>query len=320
MMAAISESTTLYQRPSNLKRFFKDNRKWAPYLFVAPFFLTFAIFTLYPVLRAIIMGFQEIKGFAGGWEWVGAANFVEAVGDERVHIALRNAVVYAMGSILMQVPFAFLLAMMLANPRLRAKWFYRSVYFLPSILPGVTMAMLAIWFFNPERGLLNAIISAFGGERVQWGFDPAHIMPMLWSTAFWQWFGYHAVFLLAGMTGMDQSVLEAATVDGAGTWQRARYIIIPLLKPIFAFITITSALGALVMYDVPILLLNPGGVGQGYGSGPGGQGWFMLTYISFVAFDNFRFGYATAIGWLMFTLAVVITLFQLRLYNFGEID
>ena len=176
------------------------------------------------------------------------------------------------------------------------------------------MGMVGLWFFNQQRGLANAVWLALGGsERIPWGSFPEHIIPMLLTIAFWQWMGNHAVFLLAGMGGIDQSIIEAAVVDGATAWQRARYIIIPLLKPVLAFITITAALGSLTLYDVPVVLM---GESQG---GAGGQGWFFLPYITYTAFLQFRMGYATAIGWLVFFVALVITFFQLKLYNFGEI-
>ena len=174
--------------------------------------------------------------------------------------------------------------------------------------------MVGLWFFSEQRGLANAIWLALGGqERIPWGSFPEHIIPMLLTIAFWQWMGNHAVFLLAGMGGIDQSIIEAAIVDGATAWQRARFIIIPLLKPVLAFITITAALGSLTLYDVPVVLM-----GESYG-GAGGEGWFFLPYITYTAFLQFRMGYATAIGWLVFFLAIIITFFQLKLYDFGEI-
>lgn len=313
-MATMTEAQTIWERPPKIVRFFKDQRKWSPYIFVSPFFITFFIFTLYPLLRAILMGFQEAVGFSNDWEWVGLANFAEAIADRKLYIAFRNFFLYAGGSLITQIPFAILLAMALASPFLRGRGFFRTVYFIPSVLPGVAMGMVGLWFFNEQRGLANAIWLSLGGQdRIPWGSFPGHIIPMLLTIAFWQWMGNHAVFLLAGMGGIDQSVIEAAIVDGATAWQRARFIIIPLLKPILAFITVTAALGSLTLYDVPVVLM---GESQG---GAGGQGWFFLPYITYTAFFQFRMGYATAIGWLVFLLAIVITFFQLKLYDFGEI-
>jgi len=300
-------------RPSSFARFIRDQRKWMPYLFVAPFFTTFFVFTLYPMLRAILMGFQESVGYSNQWEWVGLSNFQEALtNDKRVGIALKNVIYFTLGSLGTQLPAAFLLALLLTSQHLRARGFFRTIFFIPSVLPGVTMGVVGIWLFSESRGFANALWLALGGaERIKWGMLPAYIMPRLLTIAFWQWMGNHAVYLIAGMSGIEPSILEAAIVDGASSWQRARYIVLPLLRPVFAYISITAAAGSLVVFDVPFILFGGGG------GGPGGKGWFFVPYIAWMAFDQFRMGYATAIGWLVFFLSITITIIQLRLFGFG---
>ncbi|GAB4566921.1 MAG: sugar ABC transporter permease [Anaerolineae bacterium] len=312
---AATDMAKVAPRRSGIVRFFSDQRRWTPYVFVAPFFITFAIFTLYPMLRAIVMGFQESLGYSNQWEWVGLANFKEALTDDKyVRVAFKNFVLYTVGSLATQLPIGFLLALLLTSRALKARGLWRTIFFIPSVLPGVTMGVIGAWFFNTQRGFANALWLALGGsERIAWGMLPQYIIPMLLTIAFWQWMGNHAVFMIAGMTGIEPSIIEAAIVDGASTWQRARYIVLPLLKPVIAYISITAAAGSLMSYEVPYVLLSAGG-------GPGGQGWFFMPYIAYMAFTQFRMGYATAIGWLVFVVAVVITVIQLRLYEFGEID
>lgn len=300
-------------RRSGFARFFADQRKWVPYFFVAPFFVTFFIFTAYPMLRAVAMGFQELAGFGNQWDWVGVANFEEALTDRFVGVALRNVIYYTLGSLVTQMPAAFLVALLLTSPRLRARGFFRTLFFIPAVLPGVTMAVVGIWLFSESRGFVNALWLALGGtERIKWGMLPGHILPMLLTVAFWRYVGYHTVYLIAGMSAIEPSVLEAATVDGANSWQRAWYIVLPLLRPIFAYICIVAAAGSLVTFEVPYLMIS------GSGGGPAGQGWFFIPYIARMAFDQFRMGYATAIGWLVFLLSIAVTIFQLRLFGFGE--
>ncbi len=113
------------------------------------------------------------------------------------------------------------------------------------------------------------------------------------------------------MSGIEPSLLEAAVVDGATAWQRARYIILSLLRPVFAYISITAAAGSLVVFELPLIMIGTTG-------GPAGRGWFFIPYISWVAFDRFRMGYATAIGWLVFFLSIAVTIIQLRLFGYGE--
>ena len=298
------------KKRSPIVEFFTDQTKWTPYLFVAPFFITFAIFTLYPMLRAVVMGFQKSLGYTGQWEWVGFANYIEALTDDsRMGTALINFASFTLGSLLTQLPCAFFLALLLTTPALRAKGVWRTLFFIPSVLPGVTMGVIGLWFFSKTHGFANELILAFGGERVDWGGFSYLIMPRLLMIAFWQWMGNHAVFLIAGMSGIGDEIIEASIVDGATPWQRARYVILPLLKPVFAYISITAAAGSLMNFQVPFVLFDAGG-------GPREKGWFFMTHIREMAFGQFRMGYATAIGWLVFFIAIVITIFQFRVYEF----
>lgn len=312
-MAAVPQQRS----QSQLSRFFSDQRKWTPYVFLAPFFITFGIFTLYPMLRAITMAFQESVGYSGQWTWVGFENFAEIFTDQRMGVAFENFLKYTGGSLVTQLPTAYLLAMLLTSTWLLGRGFFRTTFFIPAVLPGVTMGVIGLWFFNESRGFANAVLLSLGGERVPWLSLPRLIMPMLLTLAFWQYMTNHAVFLIAGLTGLDQSVLEAATVDGANAWQKARFITLPMLMPVFAYITIVATAGSLTAYDVPYVFFS--GSGSGFG-GPGGQGWFFMPYIVWMAFNQFRMGYATAIGWLVFIIAIAITVVQLRLFNIGELD
>ena len=188
---------------------------------------------------------------------------------------------------------------------------FRTLFFIPAVLPTVTMGVIGTWLFNTSRGFVNALWLGVGGQqRIAWGMLPEHIQPMLLTIAFWQWMGNHAVYLIAGMGGMEPSVIEAAIVDGATGWQRARYIILPLLRPVFAYISITAAAGSLVVFELPYIMVSNGG--------PAGRGWFFIPYIAWLAFDQFRMGYATAIGWLVFVLSIAVTIIQLKLFGFGE--
>ena len=298
------------RKRSSIGRFFSNQTKWTPYLFVAPFFVTFAIFTLYPMLRAVVMGFQESLGYTGRWNWVGLANYVEAFTDDpRLGTSLANFAYFTLGSLGTQLPCAFLIALLLTSRALKAKGLWRTLFFIPSVLPGVTMGVIGLWFFSKTHGFANALVVAAGGERIDWGGFTYYIMPQLLTIAFWQWMGNHAVFLIAWMSGIGDEIIEAAIVDGATAWQRARHIVLPLLKPVFAYISITAAAGSLMNYDVPFVLFDAGG-------GPRNKGWFFMTHIREMAFGQFRMGYATAIGWLVFFIAIVITVLQFRMYKF----
>jgi len=317
-MATLAESTQRKHR-SKTARFFANPRNWTPYLFVAPFFIVFTIFQLYPLLRSVVMSFQESVGYTGEWKWVGIENYVEIfTDDDDFIISIKNFVYFATGSLITEIPIAIALALMLASRNLKGRGLFRTVFFIPSVLPGVLMGLVGIWFFSEARGLANAVVMALGGAPIRWLYLPELILPNMLTIAFWQWMGNHAVFILAGMGGIDRGIIEAAIIDGATGWQRVRYIILPLLRPVLAFVAITVVTGSLRTYDIPVVILLGTGGGAADMGGPGGEGWFFLPYITEVAFARFRMGYATAIGWVVFAIAIVVTIFQLRLFQFGE--
>ena len=294
-------------------RFLADQRKWSPYLFIAPFFITFAVFTLYPLLRAIAMAFQESLGYSNQWQWVGLANFQEALTDDTaLRIALRNVIVYVLGSIVTQLPVAFGLTLLLTSRYVRGRGLLRTLFYIPAVLPGVTMGVIGLWFFNTDRGFANAFLQNLGMTPLPWLSEPQLILPMMLMLAFWQYVGNHTVFLIAGLAGLDPAILEAATVDGASAWQRINTIILPLLRPVLIYILITMTAGSLMVYETSIVLVSSAS------GGPAGQGWFFLPYITWLAFDQFRLGYATAISWLVFLLAIGLTALQLRLFRLNE--
>jgi len=316
-MASISVSRA-ERKPmrTRLARFFGDQRKWAPYLFIAPFFLTFAVFTLYPLLRAILMAFQESLGYGGSWEWVGLANFQEAfTNDVRLQSAFRNALLYALGSVVTQLPVAFGLALLLTSRFVKARGLLRTLFYVPVALPGLTIGVIGAWFFNKDRGFANALLIQLGLDRIDWLGYPQFILPMMLTLAFWSYVGSHAVYFIAGLTGIDPSIEEAAIVDGANLSQRIWYVLLPLLRPVIAYMSITMTAGSLMIYEVSLMLY-----GNGSGGGPGGRGWFLLPYITWLSFDQFRLGYATAIGWMVFAVSVGLTIIQLKMYRFGEVD
>lgn len=316
-----SSNASSADRRSACIEFWRNSRRWVPYVFLAPFFVSFLIFTGWPMLRAVTMAFQEMHGLLNRqWEFVGLSNFREALtSDPHLRISFRNFVYYAGGSLLTQVPAALGLAVLLTSKRLRGRGFFRTLFFIPSVLPGVTMGVIGLWLFSKDRGLVNELLLFFGaGERINFLLYPKYIMPMLLGVAFWRFTGRHAIYLIAGVSGIDTSIIEAAIIDGASGWQLVRYITLPMLRPVFAYVSITVVSGSLLVYQVPTMMLGDGNASMA--GGPAGKGWFFVPYIIREAFDQFRFGYATAIGWLVFFLSVAVSFLQLRFFGFGEAD
>lgn len=295
-------STTTF----SLKRWLKNERNWMPYVFVSPFFIAFIIFSLYPLLNSIVMPFQKPIGFEGKFEWVGFENFRTMFIGEFTRtsylIAIRNFFLFAAGSLITEMPIAFLIALLLASTRLRLKGLWRTMIFIPGMLPAVTIGVIGGWFFSPTRGLLNAILGIFGVDPINYRYMPDLIIPGLLFMAFWQWTGYHSVFMLAAMTNIDPSLTEAALVDGASYWQRARFVILPMIKPIITFTILSSVLGSLGLYELPLLM---------YPNNPGGRAdTFMTLIVSNI--QSFNLGIATALGWLVYAFGIGVMFIQVR--------
>ena len=256
------------------------------------------------------MSFQEVMGFSNEWVFLGFDNYKEAISDPGLKIAFKNAFEYAFLSIVTQIPIAFLLAMILTSSVLRkTKDLYRVLFYVPVVIPGVTIALIGSWFFNDSRGMANEINLLFGGQnRINWLMLPKYIMTIMVTLNFWKSVGFHAVFLMAGLSGIDATIIEASKVDGANSWQRIIFIFIPMLKSVFAYITIVAFSGSLMVFDIPFTLF------QGR-AGPGGQGWFPMTYIVDQTLMQHRLGFASAIGWILFVIAGVLTFAQLKFYD-----
>jgi ABC-type sugar transport system permease subunit len=294
------------ERKNSFVRWIKNERNWMPYLFVAPFFLTFIVFSLYPLLTSLIMPFQKAVGFEGKFEWVGMENFKEMfVGEftrEGYFYAFKNFILFGIGSLVTQMPSAFIIALLLSSPRLRLKGLWRSLLFVPGMLPGVTIGIIGGWFFSPTRGLINAVLELLGRDPINYQYMPELIIPGMLLMSFWQWTGYHAVFMLAAITNIDPSLTEAAVVDGATYWQQARYIIVPMIKPVLTFIILSSVLGSLGLYELPLFM---------FPANPGGQAnTFMGLIISNI--QSFNLGLATAMGWVVYVLGIGVMFIQVR--------
>jgi ABC-type sugar transport system permease subunit len=228
-------------------------------------------------------------------------------------------VLFSLGSFLTQVPVAFTLALLLTSRAIRARGLLRTLFYIPVALPGVTIGVIGVWFFSKDRGFANALLLALGADqRVDWMGYAQFVIPIMLLLAFWQYVGNHTIFFIAGLSGMDPALNEAAIVDGATVWQRIRYIIIPLLKPVFTYVTITMTAGSLMIYEVAVVVF--GNAWAGGTAGPADQGWFLLPYITWLGFDQFRLGYAASIGWLVFMVALILTIVQLKLFRFGEVQ
>lgn len=281
---------------------------WAPYLFIAPFLLLFAVFTLYPLVYSVWMATRQNNG-PGVSAFVGMSNFRWVLSDPDFWTAMRNTFVFAAGSIFIQLPASLGLAMLLNRPDLRGRQIFRLIFFAPVL---VGLAFVAIMFgliFNKGNGLANTGLAWLSGYVPGWSWNPEfpwlqeYIMPALIIAAFWMYVGFNMVYFLAALQNVSKELLEAAQVDGANSWHRFLHVTIPAIRPVLAFVVLLSFIGSMQLFELPYLLLGPSG-------GPSQQGLTVVMYLYDKGFNVGDLGYASAIGWLLAILLFGFAVFQ----------
>lgn len=289
-----------------VKRLNWNSPKVAPYIFVLPFILIFAIFFLYPIGSAILMSFQSIH--IGDIRFVGLDNYNALINSTVLPIAIRNSLYYTLFTLLILIPFPIILACMLNSKSMRGSGFFRAALFLP-LLSSVVVAGLTFRFmFNEtDSALINSIvINIFGGDKVRWLSLQWQAMGVLVTLAAWRWTGINIIYFLSGLNSIPVELYEACEVDGASTWQRFRYVTLPLLMPTIVYVLTISIYGGLSMYVESRMLW----AGR---ASPLNIGMTIVGFVYQYGIDQNEIGFASAAGLSLLVAVLVINFFQLRL-------
>ena len=320
-MSAGSLSTPTGRQPGALSVWWSRNqRRIVPYFFLAPFLLSFLLFTVYPAGAAFFLSFQRVRGFisaeeGGGvvLEYKGLENYERLLTkDKRLRTALENGAEFAFGTVFIQIPLALGVALLLNSPRVRLKAIARLAFFAPYITSAIVVGWIFTLVFDERYGLLNALLGVVGLEGVGWLRNPDAVMPALIILGLWTWVGCNSLFFLAGLQNVPQDLTEAARIDGASTLRVFWHITLPCLRPVFVFVVITGMIGSFNIFGQPYLLFDTG-------SGPQDSALFPLMYLFFMGFENVRMGYASAIGYLLTAMILVITGLQLLLFRLWKV-
>ena len=289
-------------------------RRMAPYLFISPFFIGYAIFFLYPVLWALYLSFFQQVGIGSEPKFVGLQNYANLLSDDTFRTALVNTTYYAAGSIFIIVPLALLLAVVLFMRSLRGREFFRLFFFSPNITSGVVVGIIFTLVFSADYGLINNyILKPLGLPAVRWLQDPQWIMPAIIILGIWRFTGINALYFMAGLQNVSEEVREAAMIDGANRWQVFRYVTLPLLRPVMVFVPTFAIIGSYNLFAEPSILVGAQG-------GPNNAGLFMTMYLYLTGFRFLKFGYASAIGYALALIILVLTLIQLRVMDIFRED
>ncbi|MCA2219552.1 carbohydrate ABC transporter permease [Jidongwangia harbinensis] len=275
----------------------------APYAYIAPFFVLFFIFGLFPLLFTFYVALFEWNPI-GEHRYIGLTNFTELFQDPRFWGALRNTFSIWLLSTVPQLLLALGVAHLLNQVRLRAATFFRMAVLVPYVTSVAATTIVFAQLFDRDYGMLNWFLELLGFAHIDftasvWG---SHLM--IATMVAWRWTGYNTLLYLASLQAVPRELYEAAAVDGAGSWQQFRHVSLPALRPIIVFTVVTSTIGGLQIFTEP-LLVNPVG---GLTCGAARQCQTLTLFLYEQGFGRFHFGYGAAIGVTLFALVVIIAL------------
>ncbi|MCC7264442.1 MAG: sugar ABC transporter permease [Candidatus Latescibacteria bacterium] len=271
-------------------------RNWIGYLFISPWLIGFACFTAFPFVASILLSFCRYDVVSPP-TWVGLANYeVLFSEDPRFWHALGNTLFYAAVAVPLGLAAALGLALLLSL-ELRGISVYRTIFFLPSIVPAVATSVVFVWILNPQIGLVNGLLEVFGVRGPAWLQDERWAMWSLILMSVWGAGGTVIVYL-AGLKDIPSSLYEAALVDGAGTWARTRHITLPMLTPITFFNLIMGVIHA-SQYFTQAYIMTQGG--------PADSTLFYALYLFLRAWRYLDMGYASAMAWVLFLIVAGVT-------------
>jgi ABC-type sugar transport system permease subunit len=283
-----------------------------PYLFMAPFILSFLIFGAYPILRSLVLSLYITSG-PEAQQFVGLDNYLYLLQDPDFWTAFRNTATFALGSVLLQLPLSLGLAILLNRPDIRGRNVFRFIFFSPNLMGLVFSALLFMLILAPKFGLLNAGLHALFGlpSTTRWLSTPTLVMPALIMVALWLYTGFNMIYFLAALQSVDTELYEAATIDGAGRWSQFWHVTLPGIKPVLIFVVVLSTIGSFQLFELAYLLL-------GNGSGPDQAGLTIVMYLYQNGFLGGDLGYASAIGWTLAAMVLLLSLVQLRITGMGR--
>ena len=238
--------------------------------------------------------------------WVGWSNFDKALTDDpKVWQSVKVTTIYAVVSVPLQIAFGLLLALLL-NARIRGLQFYRTVYYLPSVLSGVAVALLWRWIYAPNFGLINSFLALFDIQGPGWLGNKDWALASLIGMSLWH-VGGSIVIYLAGLQGVPSELYEAAHVDGGGRWSSFWHITLPMITPVLFYNLVIGIITALQIFTQALIMTN---------GGPHEATLFMVLYLYRNAFQFFKMGYASVLAWILFAYILLLTLLVYRSSGF----
>jgi multiple sugar transport system permease protein len=290
------------------KRSFRTRETFFGLLFILPSLIGFIVFYAIPAVRGVIISFSDWDLLTPARS-VGLENYARLLKDPVFWNSLKVTVYYVLLNIPIQTLLAMIIAVMMS--RLTKSIIIRAIIILPWLMPGVVVGLLWLWLMDPNIGIINEALRALGLGTVPFLNLPNTAMASIAMINIWQYVGYTALLLFAGLQAIPGSVYEAAQIDGASESQMFWKITIPLLRPVLVFVLVTSIIGSFQIFDTVAITTK---------GGPVNATKVLNYYIYEQAFTRFNMGYATAISMILFLILIFISMIQMRLMRAGESD
>lgn len=270
-------------------------------MFVGPAAALFAIFFAYPLVASAMQSLQS--NLEGRQVWVGLQQYERLIHDPLMHQALTNTALILVVQVPIMIGLALVLAQVLNSSFRRVRATLRLAYFLPAVTTLVAYSLVFRVLLKTDGGMVNQFLELLGMPEIDWLNSPGWARIAVIASLTWRWTGYNVVILLAGLQAVPQELYEAAAIDGAGPVTTFFKVIVPQLRPVLLFTTVTSTIGTLQLFDEVYILT---------GGGPANATLTPVLYLYQVGFEQLDFGYASAIAWVVVAITGLLSYLQFR--------
>ena len=297
----VSEESRVRSRLSELAFRY---RHWIGFLFIGPWLLSLLLFDIMPFFANLYLSFTDYSVGLVQPNWVGLDNYIEMFTEDRIFAkSVYNTVYFLVFSVPLRLVLAFAFALLL-NARLRGMQMFRTIFYLPSVVPIVAASIIFIGLLNTRYGVINQFLVLVGMDPVRWLSRPEWIKPSLILMSLWG-FGGQMVIFLAGLQSIPSELYEAVSIDGGNGWHRLRHITVPLMTPTIFFNLIIGIIGSFQVFTQVFVLIGTTG-------GPLQSGLVYMINVYNNAFAYFRKGYAAALSVVLFLIILVFTVIMVR--------
>ncbi|MBT2502258.1 carbohydrate ABC transporter permease [Curtobacterium sp. ISL-83] len=289
----------------------RRRRRFQPaWLFMAPSFLILGVFVLFPILRSLYYSFFDWTVGASSQTWVGVGNYTKLFADPQFRNALGITLEYTVVSVVLLLVFGFLSALALQGEGLPTR-IVRSIFFFPTIVSLVTIGLVWKFLLDPDIGLVGGLTHALGLPSVAWLQSTSLALPTVIFVSVWKSVGFAMILFVAGLKGVPQERYEAAELDGAARFKLVWFITLPSIRPTLLFTSLILTIQSFQVFDLVYVMT---------GGGPVFHTDTLVNLLYRDGFVDYQTGYASAISWVLFAIIMLISLLQLRLFRYNDVD